>query len=187
MPKDEIRNKLFKTGSALSPDYKKIENLKVQKKFLETIDLRKFKNILLYRNIKNEVPTNFIMLEASKLNIDIYFPVVAKRNRLLFKKHLEGNLFKKNRYGIEEPIGSEIINPMDLSLVVIPFVGVDRDGFRLGNGGGYYDRIFGSLSGKSSLMIAGLGFDYQLTNYNFKEEHDLKYDVVVTEKQVCFF
>jgi 5-formyltetrahydrofolate cyclo-ligase len=36
-------------------------------------------------------------------------------------------------------------------------------------------------------MIAGLGFDYQLTNYNFKEEHDLKYDVVVTEKQVCFF
>ena len=146
MPKDEIRNKLFKTGSALSPDYKKIENLKVQKKFLETIDLRKFKNILLYRNIKNEIPTNFIMLEASKLNIDIYFPVVAKRNRLLFKKHLEGNLFKKNRYGIEEPIGSEIINPMDLSLVVIPFVGVDRDGFRLGNGGGYYDRIFGSLS-----------------------------------------
>ena len=104
MPKDEIRNKLFKTGSALSPDYKKIENLKVQKKFLETIDLRKFKNILLYRNIKNEIPTNFIMLEASKLNIDIYFPVVAKRNRLLFKKHLEGNLFKKNRYGIEEPI-----------------------------------------------------------------------------------
>lgn len=187
MSKDEIRNKLFKKGSALLPSYKKLENLKIQKNFLKTFELRKSKNILLYRNIKNEIPTNLIMLEAIKLNIDIYFPVVAEKNKLIFTKYLENSLFKKNKYGIEEPVSSEIIDPMNLSIVVIPFIGIDKNGFRLGYGGGYYDRVFGSLAGKSNFKIVGLGFDYQLIEYNFKEEHDLKYDVVVTEKQNYFF
>ena len=60
MSKDEIRNKLFKKGHALLPSYKKLENSKIQKNFLKTFELRKLKNILLYRNIKNEIPTNLI-------------------------------------------------------------------------------------------------------------------------------
>ena len=57
MSKDEIRNKLFKKGHALLPSYKKLENSKIQKNFLKAFELRKLKNILLYRNIKNEIPT----------------------------------------------------------------------------------------------------------------------------------
>ena len=69
------------------------------------------------------------------------------------------------------------------SILLVPMVAFDGLGNRLGNGGGYYDRLFGSLPERSDLVIAGLGFDYQIISDNFKEDHDLKYDLVITEKQ----
>ena len=47
----------------------------------------------------------------------------------------------KNKYDIFEPSDGEEIDPIDHEIVIIPTVGVDKNGYRLGNGGGYYDRF----------------------------------------------
>ena len=75
MSKDEIRNKLFKKGRALLPGYKKLENSKIQKNFLKTFELRKLKNILLYRNIKNvDLVSNY----AFRLGLRVNFSALSK-------------------------------------------------------------------------------------------------------------
>jgi 5-formyltetrahydrofolate cyclo-ligase len=70
----------------------------------------------------------------------------------------------------------------------IPFVGVDSNGKRLGYGGGYFDsslEIFKSTREKP--LIVGLGYDYQVSDEVYGEEHDLKYDLVITEKRILSF
>ncbi|MDA9212111.1 5-formyltetrahydrofolate cyclo-ligase [Gammaproteobacteria bacterium] len=187
MPKNKLRKKLFQKNQSMSSEYKKLASAEVQKTFLDINSLNKAKNILLYKNIKGEMPTDKIMLESQRMGIGVYFPVVADNYKLSLIKCLKGDRFKKNKYGIDEPEGSEQINPENLSIAIVPFVGVDNNGYRLGNGGGYYDRLFRSLPERSDLVIAGLGFDYQIISDNFKEDHDLKYDLVITEKQKYFF
>ena len=70
----------------------------------------------------------------------------------------------------------------------IPFVGVDRLGYRLGYGGGYFDRTLGKIMNeKKKPIFIGLGFDYQILNINFGESHDIKYDFVISERRVLSF
>ena len=71
----------------------------------------------------------------------------------------------------------------------IPFVGVDVNGFRIGYGGGYFDRALASLIGSNQRkpLIIGLGYDYQILSKNLAEPHDLKYHKVVTESRILSY
>ena len=67
----------------------------------------------------------------------------------------------------------------------IPFVGVDKCGYRLGYGGGYFDRSLGNISfTEKKPIIVGLGYDFQVLEEDFAESHDLKYDIVITQTRI---
>ncbi|HEY5793310.1 MAG TPA: 5-formyltetrahydrofolate cyclo-ligase [Chthoniobacterales bacterium] len=69
-------------------------------------------------------------------------------------------------------------------LVLVPALGFDRTGRRLGRGGGYYDRFLGALS--PAVPRIGVGFDCQLCAAVPAEAHDAPLHAVVTESGVCF-
>jgi len=188
MPKNKLRKKLFQKNQSMSSEYKKLASAEVQKTFLDINSLNKAKNILLYKDIKGEMPTDKIMLESQRMGIGVYFPVVADNYKLSLIKYLKGDRFKKNKYGIDEPEGSEQINPENLSIAIVPFVGVDNNGYRLGNGGGYYDRLFAhALKREDRPKIYGLIYDFQIFNGEINEKHDIKFDSVFTEDNVINF
>jgi 5-formyltetrahydrofolate cyclo-ligase len=74
------------------------------------------------------------------------------------------------------------INPIDHEIIIIPTVGVDKNGIRLGYGGGYYDRLFGDLLLKSRLrkplLVGLLIYDFQKIDNDAigDEVHDMKLD-----------
>jgi 5-formyltetrahydrofolate cyclo-ligase len=74
------------------------------------------------------------------------------------------------------------ISPDEIDLVVVPGVGFGRDGARMGNGQGYYDRLLGSVRPDCSLV--GLCYECQLFNDLAMDEHDVFMDKVVTEDTV---
>lgn len=80
-------------------------------------------------------------------------------------------------YGILEPSGPEV--PLaDLDFVVVPALGFDRAGHRLGWGAGYYDRVLAGLPG--STVTAVIGFDFQLLDELPAEPHDHPVRRIVT-------
>jgi 5-formyltetrahydrofolate cyclo-ligase len=89
-------------------------------------------------------------------------------------------------YGIPEPPASFPAAAPCVDLVIVPSLAVDRQGFRLGYGGGCYDRfITKSRSSEKPPLFAAIQFDaFLLRNPLPCEEHDMRVDAIVTEKEV---
>ena len=101
---------------------------------------------------------------------------------------LDGSPLVKNKYGINEINNNKYLDPLSFDCMFIPFVGIDSKGKRLGYGGGYFDRSLEVLKGsKEKPLIVGLGYDYQVSEEIYGEKHDLKYDLVITERRVLSF
>lgn len=89
-----------------------------------------------------------------------------------------------NSYGILEPEESEasLVSPEEIDMHVIPALAFDNQGFRLGRGGGYYDRFLGSIAREA--FFAGVGYDCQRTDELPREEWDIPVDCIITEEEI---
>lgn len=81
-------------------------------------------------------------------------------------------------FHIEEPTGSEVTDPSEIELVVVPAVAYDRKGRRLGRGKGFYDRF---LKNTKATKV-GVGYEFQLFDELPSEPHDIGMDIVVTQQ-----
>ncbi|OCP25201.1 MULTISPECIES: 5-formyltetrahydrofolate cyclo-ligase [unclassified Ensifer] len=102
--------------------------------------------------------------------------VVAKAQPLSFRSWRPGEPLERGVWGIPVPAGGQPVEP---SVVVAPVVGFDKDGFRLGYGGGYYDRTLAVLRPKP--LVIGVGFERQKIESIRPQWHDIAMDAIVTE------
>ena len=100
---------------------------------------------------------------------------------LSFAKYDIQSKLLKNHFGIFEPKEKEFVDIKDIDIVLIPCVAFNDKLFRLGMGGGFYDRTF---SKKSSTILIGVAYSFQYESELFQEEHDIKMDYVITQKGV---
>ena len=88
--------------------------------------------------------------------------------------------------GIPEPCfsdaGERKVNPLAIDVAVIPGLAFDRFGYRLGYGGGYYDRFLASEAPQA--MRIGLAFSVQLLDILPVESHDVPLDMLITEQEI---
>ncbi|MFK7830018.1 MAG: 5-formyltetrahydrofolate cyclo-ligase [Congregibacter sp.] len=117
---------------------------------------------------------------AAQSEKTLYLPVIDGQS-MHFAAWDPRDPLKNNRYGIGEPIG-ERIHAQVLDLLLLPLVGFTQSGYRLGMGGGYYDRFFAA---ESQFRAHKLGLAYTCQRENdlesFREEWDIDLDSVLTE------
>ena len=93
----------------------------------------------------------------------------------------------ESRWGIAEPSGPAVgigAAPLAMaSAVVVPALAIDASGFRLGQGGGFYDRTLGELDSTVRPLLIGLVHDDEFIDATPRETHDFQVDVIVTEKR----
>lgn len=83
-------------------------------------------------------------------------------------------------YGILEPVGDKSnFNVDNLGLIVMPGLAFDKQGNRLGYGGGYYDKFLSS--NKIDNKKIALAYDFQVLDKVPSEKHDIKIDSIITE------
>lgn len=85
-------------------------------------------------------------------------------------------------FGVMEPVGGNVVDERDVDVWIVPGVGFDRSGNRLGRGGGVYDML---LEGSPGLKV-GVGFECQLASAVPAGDGDRKMDVVVTDKETIW-
>jgi len=141
-----------------------------------------------YFSVNNEVDLTAINKKRFNENRLTTYPKIGPNHsmNLIAPKSFEQLI--KNKYDIYEPLDGDAINSMEHEIIIIPTVGVDKNGYRLGYGGGYYDRYLESVHRNSNRpLLIGLIYDFQLIDDSIDEIHDIKLDVVFSETQIKKF
>ena len=90
--------------------------------------------------------------------------------------------WRKGAHGIREPMEAPVAEPDDLRVIVGPGMAFDAQGGRLGHGRGHFDRLLA----QSRALLVGLCFENRLVKAVPMESHDVRMDVVATEKRMLF-
>lgn len=105
--------------------------------------------------------------------------VVAEDVALAFRAWTTETPLEADRYGIPTPMAGEFVQP---DLILLPLNGFDAAGYRLGYGGGYFDRTLAALSPRP--LAVGVGFETNRLTSIRPENHDQKLDWIVTENGI---
>ena len=148
------------------------------------LSLSAIKTLGSYFSANNEVDLETLTNIRLKKNLLTTFPKIEPNYSMSLIAPNDFKRLRKNKYDIFEPSDGDEINPIDHEIIIIPTVGVDKNGYRLGYGGGYYDRFLGSVTQTSNRpLLIGLIYDFQFIDDSFNELHDIKLDIVFSEQQ----
>jgi len=162
-------------------------NEDVFNKLKNYIDFNEIKDVASFVSIRSEISTDHLNKKILELKKTLSFPVVKKNiDELVFKRSNLENNFKIGKFNIPEPRSdSQEIIPQ---LFFVPCLGFDLNGFRLGYGGGFYDKTFTNLKNLNfKFYTVGFAFDDQKQFKIPTENFDYKLDFVLTEKQLYKF
>lgn len=133
------------------------------------------RTVLLYSALPDEVGTD-ALLSGSLGRKRVALPVVT--GDTLELRLYDPDLMVPGYKGIPEPSGeAQVISPGDIDLAVIPGMGFDRAGHRLGRGGGFYDRLIPALR----CPLVGICFECQILDSVPMDSFDSTVDTVITE------
>ena len=156
----------------------------ISKKIIQIIDDKKSTGqIGGFLPIGTEVDLRFTLSDLTRRGYSIALPVVLKKDAPLeFRLWEEGDPLEKGAYGTEIPTqNAPKVTP---SILLVPLLAFDKEGYRLGYGGGYYDRTIKFLHKKTGITTIGVAYSGQLVVKVPKGNFDQALDMVVTEKGI---
>jgi len=142
------------------------------------------KTIAAYCAIGSEANPMSILAQRHALGIPCYLPMMTRAKTLLFGRWSPKDTLVPNRFGIPQPGSSDRVVAEDLEVIVVPLVAFDKQGNRLGTGGGYYDRSLSFLlksKRPTKPWIIGAAFGMQQVDVLPVQQWDVPLDSVVTE------
>ena len=150
--KSDFRKSCIKRLEFTSLFLKYYKNKIIVKKLEEFIKRSDSKNILLYIPLGIEVDVKPLIISLRKIRKNVYVPFMQGDSFKIVKYRLP--LYKK-RFGIKEPNNS-FLKAKKIDIAIVPVVGVDVIGKRIGFGKGMYDRFFGNLGYKPIMVFTQL-------------------------------
>lgn len=183
--KTALRKELRRRRRALDSAQQKAAALDLYRQVVTSSLFRFSKRIAFTMAADGEIDPSLLLATAWQRGKECYLPVLSPVGppRLRFKRWHQGEPLQHNRYGIAEPRGGRYCPPRVLSLVLMPLVGFDADGNRIGMGKGYYDRTFAFLRNSKAPrpVLLGLAHECQRVEKLQAEAWDLPLDGVVTD------
>ena len=196
-----LRRELRARRNALPPWRRLALTRRIETAVARLPQLRRGAAIGMYAHFGSEVPSRGLRALALRRGCRLYLPTISNfaRYTMDFRRDF-GRPMPRNRLGIGEPQGTPVLDVRQLDLVLIPMVGFDAAGYRIGNGAGYYDRLLGArlperLGGARALatallprpllprpLLVGVAFECQRLEHIEAAAHDVPLDAVITEQ-----
>ncbi len=140
--------------------------------------------VLMYSAVRNEADLSDVFEAAIKNGKKVYFPKTYGKGKMEFFRVKALSELKIGRFSVPEPDEESEMFSEEAAmriLCLVPGAAFDKRGYRIGYGGGYYDRFIK----KGETIFAGVTFDGLLCDeVVFDKRHDKKVDMIFTEKRV---
>jgi 5-formyltetrahydrofolate cyclo-ligase len=133
-----------------------------------------------------EIDIRPLMIELHDRGCRLALPVVvAKKQPLVFRAWRPGDPLEPGVFGTLHPAPTcEVVEP---DALLVPLLAVDEEGWRLGYGGGFYDRTLERLRGRRKVTAMGVGFNDQIVPAVPHGPHDQRLDWLLTDRRACAF
>jgi 5-formyltetrahydrofolate cyclo-ligase len=141
-----------------------------------------------YWAVGGEMPLHAACTSLRSREQKYCLPLLAEPGPLRFAAWKPGAPLRHNRYGIPEPdVTQGDLAANELDLVLLPLLGFDRNGNRLGMGAGYYDRSFAFLRDvprPARPVLVGIGYHFQELAEIVPEAWDVRLDFIATDREL---
>jgi 5-formyltetrahydrofolate cyclo-ligase len=136
--------------------------------------------------INEEIDIRPLMIELHNQGCQLALPVVqGKGQRLVFRAWRPGDSLESGVFGTLQPSTKrELLEPEAL---LVPLLACDEEGWRLGYGGGFYDRTLAALRAKQKVTAVGVAFNAQLVPEVPHGPDDQRLDWLLTDQRACAF
>jgi len=143
--------------------------------------------VMLFLSLPREIDTAHAVLKAFQQNKTVVVPsIVWSGRRLVPVTMTDFNCpMTQDRHGLRHPADGQPIPLSDIDLVVVPGLGFDHLGNRIGRGGGFYDRFLSHNGFRGT--ACGLAFEEQIVERVPVHDHDVPLDLLVTDTGVRRF
>jgi len=183
--KKTLRKQVLEKRRSIPSSEKKGKDDLIKHNLFNFTGLREAKTVLFYVSFGAEVDTISMIDESLKMGKKVIVPKVDKEShRLILYEIKDLRELSPGFMGIPEPsLPDERIRQIkDVDLAIIPGTAFDYSGNRLGYGAGYYDIL---LSGsEKKIPFIALAYEEQLVDSIPSETHDVKVNIIITDKQV---
>lgn len=179
----ELRSQLRERRAAIPPGQRLAAADAVARQLADRPGLHEPGYVAGYWAMNGELPLHSVQLRLAPGQVWC-LPVLRPGGRLRFAPWKPGDPLAGNRYGIPEPVvePAATLAPEAMSLVLLPLLGFDRAGNRLGMGGGYYDRSFAFRRGRPAPpRLVGVAYACQEVPALDAQDWDVPLDALATE------
>lgn len=176
MTKDELRNRFKQERGKLSPPDRAERSRRIINQFFEVVDWNKIQSLHAYLPLEkqNEVDTLPLLRAARQQNPNLKIATAWRDGIEVKTSWLDGEFEK-----------AQPVKPgFRFGLIIVPMLGFDSRGYRLGYGGGFYDQF---LPTQPDALIIGLCYEFGHLKNLPHEAHDVPLDMIVTEKLIYRF
>jgi len=182
--KSEIRKRLIAMRNAISREEIEGKSRVIQARLTELEEIRSALTLMIFLSFGSEVLTDDLILWCWGEGKRVCVPFCRPESRELTACRIDGfEELEMGHYGIREP-NEDLLRPVDggeIEAILVPAVAFDRRGYRVGYGGGYYDRF---LPAAPQAAKIGVAFAAQIIGEVPVDAHDLPVDRIVTECEV---
>ena len=176
-----LRRRLQRRREALDAATHARHSAEVGRRVSQNSSFARAQRVALYFGIRKEVGTHELAAAAWDVGKSVYLPRVISHTAMEFVPWRRESMMTVSKFGVPEPTQGSCLSPTRLDLVIVPVLGFDDDGNRLGYGGGYYDRAFGFRSGTDKPTLIGIAHSFQRVDNLSPASWDVPLDAVVTE------
>ena len=141
---------------------------------LSSVAYQKAQVIATYLSMPHEVSTAAFIKQAQLDGKRVLVPKTYSQGRMIFVDYDESRL-QKSSFGLMEPTSEEAVEKTEIDLIHVPGVVFNSQGFRIGYGGGYYDRYLADFAGASISSI----YSFQQSDFE-PDYHDIAVKEVLT-------
>jgi 5-formyltetrahydrofolate cyclo-ligase len=174
------REELIARRLELPSHMRRAKGQQALQRLVESVDLRQFATIGIYWPMRGEIDARSLARKHLDAGGHVGLPVVVTRGAPVeFWKWRPGTKMRPGLWDIPIPEEREVLQPEAL---IVPLVGFDAAGYRLGYGGGYYDRTLAAA--KTRPYCIGLGYAEAHLNTIYPQPHDIPMNIIVTDRLV---